>query len=191
LRCKVNGAHYQARNGGHLRQARGAVEVLLNVINDSAELRSRECRELSNRGLARRKDLSQQMDGHNVGQRLSEKRSAQTTRKDQPKRSCAPGALARLSAALYPIPPTTSRLYSRCRSCFTRLRSISSSFVKLMRLTCKPAGYLLHFARSIAASIVRSIWFCCGSVCMQFPLSRCGSSPSVPRFAILASCSRG
>jgi hypothetical protein len=66
--------------GGHLRQPRAASEMLVNVINHSAEPSARERRLPSKRKPAGRKDLSEQMDRHNVGQRLSEKPPAETTR---------------------------------------------------------------------------------------------------------------
>src|SRR5215472_17637787 len=60
---------------GQLLQARAGVEVFLDVLDDGAEPRSGERAVPPARGLARCQDVSDQVDGQDVGQRLGGQRS--------------------------------------------------------------------------------------------------------------------
>src|SRR5262245_57421192 len=73
LRDEVVGA--EAGDRGHLLQGRAAVEVPLDVLDDGAELRSGERAGSPARGLAGRQDVSDQVDGQEVGQRLGGERA--------------------------------------------------------------------------------------------------------------------
>jgi len=62
---------------GHLLQTRAGVEVFLDVLDDGAELCAWERAVPLARGLARRPDVPEQMDGQEVGQRLGGERAAE------------------------------------------------------------------------------------------------------------------
>src|SRR5262245_52490632 len=65
----------EAGDRGHLLQGRATVEVLLDVLGDSAELRSGERAGSPARGLAGRRDVPDQVDGQDGGQRLGGERA--------------------------------------------------------------------------------------------------------------------
>src|SRR5215475_764445 len=67
LRDEVVGA--EAGDGGQLLQGRATVEVLLDVLDDGAELRSGERAGSPARGLAGRKGMADQVDSQEVGKR--------------------------------------------------------------------------------------------------------------------------
>src|SRR5215831_9366180 len=68
LRDEVVGA--EAGDRGQLLQGRATVEVLLDVLDDSAELRSGERAGSPARGLAGRQDMPDQVDSQDGGKRL-------------------------------------------------------------------------------------------------------------------------
>src|SRR5262249_53546990 len=63
-----------------LLQGRAGVEVFLDVFDDGAELRSGERAVPPARGLARCQDVSDQVDGQDVGERLGRQRSPRASR---------------------------------------------------------------------------------------------------------------
>src|SRR5262249_47273240 len=73
LRGEVVGA--EAGGRGQLLQGRATVEVLLDVLDDSAERRSGERAGSPARGLAGRQDVPEQLDGQDVGKRLGGERA--------------------------------------------------------------------------------------------------------------------
>src|SRR5215831_5612694 len=65
----------EAGDRGQLLQGRATVEVLLDVLDDSAELRSGERAGSPARGLAGRKGMPDQVDSQEVGKRLGGERA--------------------------------------------------------------------------------------------------------------------
>src|SRR5262249_20722021 len=65
----------EAGDSGQLLQGRATVEVLLDVLDDGAELRPGERAGPPARGLAGRRNVPEQVDGQEVGQRLGGERA--------------------------------------------------------------------------------------------------------------------